>query len=406
MDSKFNFVADQVVQGKAYPALAQWSAEPYTTEWRQFGQQWPYTVPVNLHDHCAQHLYPVNLYSVADFPPGSFYTVALEFFNFSIDYIGLLSNVVKQHVKNKTLRLLFYYDEGDNPHLIKRRLDRLCQKHNLPDNCYQFISANTAADGIKNFVYFPCDELLYWERNHNEPATSVHHRPRPRDFTVLNRTHKWWRATVVADLYTRGLLTNSFWSYNTEVTPKEPKQSWLLDSKDYNPIETGAIFNCHIDNFIVNGPYCCDGLTADEHNDHSRLVVEHYIEAYCSIVIETHFDADQSGGSFLTEKTFKCFKHGHPFVLVGPAGSLAQLRSLGYRTFDHAIDPSYDLIEDNTQRWLKVAKTIGELKSRDLHSWFETCRADIEHNQQLFLESKYNRLNTLHDKLLHQLATP
>lgn len=402
----FNFVADRLIQDKAYPTLARWSADPYTAEWRQFGQHWPHTVPVNLHEHCATHSYPVQLYSITDFPPGSFYTVAPEFFNGIIDYFELLSDTVKQHVKNKTLRLLFYYDEGDNPHWIKERLNRLCQQHNLPDNCYQFISANTAADSIENFVYFPCDELLYWERNRNEPATPVHHRARSRDFTVLNRTHKWWRATVVADLYARGLLANSFWSYNTRVTPKEPRLPWLLDPRADNPIETGAIFDCYIDNFIAGGPYCCDELTADEHNDHSQLVAEHYTESYCSIVIETHFDTDQSGGAFLTEKTFKCLKHGHPFVLVGPAGSLAQLRSLGYRTFDHAIDPSYDLIEDNTQRWLQVAKTIAELKSKDLHSWFETCRADIEHNQQVFLESKYNRLNTLHDKLLHQLATP
>jgi hypothetical protein len=394
----FNFVADQVIQGKAYPALAKWPAQPYTPEWRQFGQHWPHTVPVNLHDHCVKHLYPVQLYSITEFPPGSFYTIAPEFFNFSIDYIGLLSEVVKQHVKNKTLRLLFYYDEGDNPQRIKQRLDQLCQQHSLPSNCYQFISANTAADNIKNFVYFVGDELLYWERNCNEPATPVHSRARSRDFTVLNRTHKWWRATVVADLYSRGLLANSFWSYNTQVK--------LEDSRSDNPIETGDIFDCYVDNFIANGPYRCDELTADEHNDHSRLVVEHYAESYCSIVMETHFDVDRSGGSFLTEKTFKCFKHGHPFVLVGAPGSLAQLRSLGYRTFDHAIDPSYDSIKNNTQRWIQLAKTIAELKSKDLHSWFETCRADIEHNQQVFLESKYNRLNTLHDKLLHQLATP
>jgi len=398
MASGFNFVADRLIQDKAYPTLARWSAEPYTLEWRQFGQHWPYTLPVNLHDHCVEHSYPVNLYSIEDFPPGSFYTIAPVFFDFTIDYIGLLSGTVKQHLKNKTLRLLFYYDEGDNPQLIKQRLDQLCQRHDLPGDCYRFISANTAADDVENFVYFVGDELLYWERNYNEPATPVHCRARSRDFTVLNRTHKWWRATVVTDLHTRGLLANSFWSYNTQVKLEDPRL--------VNAIETGDIFNCYVDKFIANGPYHCDDLTADEHNDHSQLVTEHYTESYCSIVIETHLDADRSGGSFLTEKTFKCFKHGHPFVLVGPPGSLARLRSLGYRTFDHAIDPSYDLIVDNTQRWLQLAKTIAELKSKDLHSWFETCRADVEHNQQLFLQSKYNRLNTLHDKLLHQLATP
>jgi len=169
MASKFNFVADQVIQHKAYPALAIWPADPYTPEWRQFGQHWPFTVPVNLHDHCITHQYPIQIYDTSDFPVGSFYTIAPVFFNFKIDYIELLSATIKHHVKNKTLRLLFYYNEGDNPYLIKLRLDILCIKNNLPVDCYQFISANTVADAIENFIYFPSHELLYWERNYKEP---------------------------------------------------------------------------------------------------------------------------------------------------------------------------------------------------------------------------------------------
>jgi hypothetical protein len=320
------------------------------------------------------------------------------FFNFDIDYIELLSPTVKQHLLNNNLKLLFYYDEADGPHKIKQRLDQLCAQHHLPTDCYLFISANTAADQFDKFVSFSADELLYWDRNQPVAALPVHNNKRHRDFTVLSRTHKWWRATAMTDLYYRGLLKNSFWSYNTNID--------LNESKLDNPIEIDSIFDCYVDQFISQGPYVCDTLNDAEHNNHARLVAEHYTESYCSIIFETHIDADQSGGSFLTEKTFKAIKHGHPFIIVGTPGSLAQLKSLGYRTFDHAIDSSYDEITDVTQRWLRIAEIITDLKSQDLHAWFETCRADIEHNQQLFLQSKYNRLNTLHDKLLHQLATP
>jgi hypothetical protein len=117
--------------------------------------------------------------------------------------------------------------------------------------------------------------------------------------------------------------------------------------------------------------------------------------------METHFDADQSGGAFLTEKTFKPIKHGQPFVIVGGPGSLQVLRDLGYRTFDHAIDNSYDLELDNTQRWLKLLNAIKQLQKKDMHAWFLECADDAEHNQQLFLSSKKDRLNNLYDKLLH-----
>jgi hypothetical protein len=116
-------------------------------------------------------------------------------------------------------------------------------------------------------------------------------------------------------------------------------------------------------------------------------------------VLETHFDADGSGGSFLTEKTFKCLKHGHPFVVFAPAGSLASLRALGYRTFDHCIDNTYDHITDNTDRYLAVIATIRKLALVDPNRLYNSCVEDLEHNQQVFLASKQDRLNTLYERL-------
>jgi hypothetical protein len=116
-------------------------------------------------------------------------------------------------------------------------------------------------------------------------------------------------------------------------------------------------------------------------------------------VLETHFDADGSNGAFLTEKTFKCLKHGHPFVLFAPPGSLAGLRDLGYRTFESTMDTSYDSIQDNTERYLAVVQCIRELALVDPDRLYNSCVEDLQHNQRLFLASKYNRLNTLYERL-------
>jgi hypothetical protein len=118
-------------------------------------------------------------------------------------------------------------------------------------------------------------------------------------------------------------------------------------------------------------------------------------------VIETHFDADQSGGAFLTEKTFKPIKHGQPFVIVGAPGSLQALRNLGYRTFDHAIDNSYDLETNNTCRWQKVLQAIKKINQCDLDSWFASCIDDLQHNQRLFVSSKFDRLSVLYKDLIN-----
>jgi hypothetical protein len=109
-----------------------------------------------------------------------------------------------------------------------------------------------------------------------------------------------------------------------------------------------------------------------------------YQQSYCHLVLETHFDADGSGGSFLTEKTYKCLKYGQPFILIGPPGSLKCLRSQGYRVFDHALDNRYDLIVDNTERWMATRTVVEDLIRKDMHKWFLSCVDDLEHNQRLF----------------------
>jgi hypothetical protein len=97
--------------------------------------------------------------------------------------------------------------------------------------------------------------------------------------------------------------------------------------------------------------------------------------------------------------------------LFAPAHSLTQLRQLGYRTFDHVIDPSYDSIQDNNKRWLRVIGTIKTLLQQDAKQMYIKCRDDLIHNQQLFHSTKQSRLNKVlkeiyeSSKQLHQLAT-
>jgi len=384
----FNLVADCVIKGKPYPPLTKWQAEPYTPAWREFGKHWPYIVPLELFEHCQTHNYPCSIA-----PHGDLYPIGLGFFNFKIDYFGLLNADILQSLKDNKLKILFYYHEGDNPYAIHQQLNSLCIIHNLPLDCYRFISGNTEADKIRGMVYFPDHELLYWHRNRNVAGVVLHLNQREKDFTVLSRTHKWWRATVMSDLHKQGLLNNSYWSYRTDIATDEP----FTD----NPIEIDSLDRVreHMDKFLLGAPYTCDSMDENQHNDHGLIESSHYTNSYCHIILETHFDADGSKGAFLTEKTFKVIKHGHPFVIAGCPGSLCALRKLGYKTFDHAIDNSYDDEMDNTKRWCKLVNTIKQIKQENLHSWFIKCSDDINYNQQLFTSSKYSRLNTLFERL-------
>ena len=382
-----NLIVDRTIRGKIYPALARHKAYPYTQNWREFGQHWPHTIPIRLQEYCDHHGVALNIMDVdAEWPADAFYPVGLGFFDFGIDYFDLMPERVRTGLRFDHVRVLFYYHEGDNPWHIKTRLDELCAKHDLRNDCYRFVSANTAAQDIPGFVYFTDFELWYYQRNRTSPPLKIHHEPRERDFTVLNRLHKSWRALAMTDLKNLDLLDNSYWSYC--------ESGEFADSEC--PIEIDAIAGLRVatEEFLRRAPYISDELDHDQRNDHSTLVSKYHVNSYCNIVMETHFDADQSGGAFLTEKTFKPIKHGQMFFVVGPAGSLQVLRDLGYRVFDSVLNNSYDLETDHTQRWMALTRSIYFAQS-ELPDLFEQCRSDIEHNQQLFVSSKTERLNTL-----------
>lgn len=388
---KLNLVADQVIKGKIYPGLAQHQARPYTSGWREFGSHFPYTIPLRLQEYCEQHSVKINIFSINDplLPNNTFYPVGLSFFDFGIDYFTLLPPAIFCAVYHGQIRVLFYYHEGDNPARIKQRLDTLAQQIGLPTDCYRVISANSAAADVPGFVYFNDFELWYYQRNIEQAALPVHNQARERDFTVLNRLHKSWRATVMADLHRHGVLDNSYWSYC---------ETGEIDTD--NPIEIDSIAglkSAAVD-FLAGAPYASDKLDQHQRNDHSVTEARYHVNSYCNIVMETHFDADQSGGVFLTEKTFKPIKHGQLFFVAGPAGSLQALRDLGYKTFDSVLDTAYDRIVNNTQRWQRLCDAIQQSQHR-LAERFESARADIEHNQRLFLTNKADRLNTLITKL-------
>ena len=382
-----NLISDQVIKGKIYPALSRHQAVPYTQGWREFGQHWPHTIPLRLQEYCDHHDVKLNIMDFnSEWPADAFYPVGLSFFDFGIDYFELMPERIRAGLFSSTVRVLFYYHEGDNPWHIKTRLDELCAKHDLRNDCYQFVSANTAAQDIPGFVYFTDFELWYYQRNQTSPPLKIHHEPRERDFTVLNRLHKSWRALAMADLKNLDLLDNSYWSYC--------ESGEFADSEC--PIEIDAIAGLRVatEEFLRSAPYISDELDHDQRNNHSTLVPKYHVNSYCNIVMETHFDADQSGGAFLTEKTFKPIKHGQMFFVAGPAGSLQVLRDLGYRVFDSVLNNSYDLETDHTQRWMALTRSIYFAQS-ELPDLFEQCRSDIEHNQQLFQAAKTQRLNTL-----------
>ena len=89
----------------------------------------------------------------------------------------------------------------------------------------------------------------------------------------------------------------------------------------------------------------------------------------------------------LTEKSFKPIALGMPFILSATTGSLAYLRSYGFRTFGEFWDESYDLETDDFVRAEKVAavlKQLDNLSADEKQKLFQACWPTIEHNWNWF----------------------
>lgn len=106
---------------------------------------------------------------------------------------------------------------------------------------------------------------------------------------------------------------------------------------------------------------------------------------------------------YLTEKTFRAILHKRPFVILGAQGSLAQIKKLGFKTFDHIWNEDYDSIQDPNRRMravIKIVKDIGALSSDQLKDLMYNVQDTVEFNYKFYTQEFSNtilnhRLNTI-----------
>lgn len=115
-----------------------------------------------------------------------------------------------------------------------------------------------------------------------------------------------------------------------------------------------------------------------------------YDDCYLSIITDTYFLSDMV---YFSEKIFNAMLYKHFFIYLGPAHSLKHLRTLGFKTFSHIIDESYDDIEDPAQRLFAVCKSTREFLCRPRDEiqrlYFENASI-ITHNRDLILATEIN----------------
>jgi hypothetical protein len=103
-----------------------------------------------------------------------------------------------------------------------------------------------------------------------------------------------------------------------------------------------------------------------------------YIDTYFSLVTETVFDIPYS---FRTEKIWKPIVMGHPWIAVANQGFYRDMRDLGFQTYSHVIDESFDSIENGQDRMDRIVDVVKDLCSQDLAAFLKECYTVSKYNQ-------------------------
>jgi hypothetical protein len=340
---------------------------------------------------------PNQVVLTKDAPPGAWYPIVLGWFDFNQDYIAQISSHALTKIKSKEMILIFTYHEGDHPGHIRDRLNILCEQHGIDQEMTWLISGNSSADQYPNSVYWPELEFMYWRTVDRNTGARYHLDPRSRAYTGLCRIDKLWRKVFMSDLWSHGLNEHGYFSYTQHLLGSEDDYHGCALSNSY-------LVQCQprVDQFISAGPFRVDDLDTHAHNTYDQNMSDLYTDSYFNIVLETMIDVDNSGGQFVTEKTFKPIFNNQFFVVVSSADHMRHLRDLGYHTFGRCIDETYDSVTNNQDRFeavLDLTKSLIVSGQDRLHQLYQDLAPEIQHNARLFQTGMAHRLRGVVERI-------
>jgi hypothetical protein len=238
------------------------------------------------------------------------------------------------------------------------------------------------------------------------------HTQKPYKFLFLNGRMRSHRKYLIERFRISGLLDQSLWTNldTSLILIKNPPQKYWLE---YNAMDNVRLSLTHngvdlmdqgIDLKYLPPEYEAPqfqtqiGLPAPASTGFAKqqlfnntwgdavVSAEAYKDTYFSLVTETVFAYPYS---FRTEKIWKPIAVGHPFIAVANQGFYRDLHQLGFKTFGHVIDESFDTIENNQERIERIAQVVEDLCQQDLASFYKECYNVCKYNQQHYAELRH-----------------
>lgn len=301
-----------------------------------------------------------------------------EIINISDGVIDRIKERLDNYVPNGKKIIFVRPHEIYTPESLISLISDFLDKHNIQDasiilNNY-YVQEDITKLPTMNIIW--CDYfLLYTEFLHRVHGQRHNLKFQPnaeKDFRmVIGKPDKPNRANLLVELYSQGLLGNTYTSILCEdkYLKKLANHTMFNDEYSYKALSK---YNKSIDNIeykqLDNLNLHCQGFPYDETK---------FTDSKFSIVPET----TSYDHVFITEKTYYAIYNNHPFVICSTPGTLAELKKLGYKTFDSVIDESYDLCDDIVRRMKMIGRSASQLLN-EIHN--PLVKDIVDFNYELF----------------------
>ena len=234
------------------------------------------------------------------------------------------------------------------------------------------------------------------------------HTSKPYKFLFLNGRMRNHRKYLLERFKLSGLLDQCLWTnLDTSLTlVRKPSQGrWMpqdlhlkLDHNGENLMETPVDVHYLPARYEAEPHRAQLGIEPTEHQPSTKWRLfnqtwgdaivdgEAYRDTYFSLVTETVFNYPHS---FRTEKIWKPVAVGHPFIAVANSGFYRDLHNMGFKTFGHVINESFDSIDNNQDRIERITEVVEDLCQQDLDSFLAECYNVCKYNQEHYAEYRH-----------------
>ena len=196
-------------------------------------------------------------------------------------------------------------------------------------------------------------------------------------FCNLNNRQHEHRCETLAYLHSLNLIDKGIVSFRS--LKKDTHTNFVQRCKN-SPLskeilqDTEKLLPLHVDHVESLNP-----IDYSKPNDFNPAI-------YSSLINLTSETFYYEPGLFLSEKTWKPILAGQMFIIIGQKYTLKRLRDIGFETFGHIVDESYDTMDNNKRMYAAIDQLDMLLKKYTLKQLNKFTRKIRKHNFELAMD--------------------